>query len=95
MLVSPSMLRLTWVIVEEFPTEDLLTLSDTRLIKLLLQHVARQIALNGEEICALYSYLGSKLSLIRDIAESRNSEEMESMLPVNPVPLARQRREAS
>jgi hypothetical protein len=94
MLVSPSMLRLTWAVVEELPTGDLLTLSDTMLIKLLLQHVARRIALNGEEIYALYSYLGAKLSLIRDMATFRDPEA-ERVLPLQPVTLAQPRREAS
>ena len=75
MLISSSILRLTWSVVEETSTNDLLTLSDTMLVKLLLQHVAKRILLNSEEVCALYGYLGSKLSLIRDTAESRLTQE--------------------
>jgi hypothetical protein len=71
MLISTSILRLTWAVVEEAPPRELLCLSDTMLLKLLLQRIAQQILLNGEEICALYGYLGSKLPLIRDMAESR------------------------
>jgi hypothetical protein len=71
MLISTSMLRLTWTIVEEASPRDLLTLSDTMLVKLLIQHVAQKILLTGEEVCNLYDYLGSKVPLIRDIAESR------------------------
>lgn len=75
MLISASTLRLTWAIVEEASPKDLLNLSDTMLVKLLLQHVAQKILLTGEEVCALYGYLGSRLSLIRDIAESRLTQE--------------------
>ncbi|MCC5635551.1 hypothetical protein LC593_06750 [Nostoc sp. CHAB 5844] len=73
MVIDSSMLRLTWSVVEETPTSDLLSLTDTALIKLLLQQIAGKILLSGEEVCALYSYIGSKMTLIRDIAESRRT----------------------
>ena len=75
MLISTSILRLTWTVVEEAPPRDLLHLSDTMLVRLLLQHVAQKILLSAEEVCALYGYLGSKVSLIRDIAESSLSPD--------------------
>lgn len=71
MEISSSVLRLTWAVVEETAPRDLLTLSDAMLVKRLLQHVDRNILLSGEEVCALSNYLNSKISLIRDIAESR------------------------
>jgi hypothetical protein len=71
MVVSPSTLRLTWAVVEETPPGDLLYLSDAMLIELLSRHVAQQVLLSREEVFALCDYLGSKLSLIRDITESR------------------------
>lgn len=75
MRMSTSMLRLTWTVVEEASARDLLHLSDTMLVRLLMQHIAQKILLDGEEVCVLYDYLGSKVSLIRDIAESRLSPE--------------------
>lgn len=75
MLTDSSMLRLTWAVVEETSPSNLLTLSDTMLVKVLLKHVAQKILLSGEEVCALYGYLGSKVSLIRDTAESRLTQE--------------------
>ncbi|MER3434306.1 MAG: hypothetical protein C4288_12980 [Leptolyngbya sp. ERB_1_1] len=75
MLISSSTLRLIWTTVEEASPSDLLSFSDTALVKLLLQQISRKILLGGEEVCALYDYLGSKMSLIRDIAESRLLEE--------------------
>ncbi|MBE9039312.1 hypothetical protein IQ235_00695 [Oscillatoriales cyanobacterium LEGE 11467] len=65
------MLRLMWAAVEATSPRDLLNLSDPMLVKRLLQHVDRNILLSGEEVCALNNYLGSKVSLIRDIADSR------------------------
>lgn len=76
MLISSSILRLTWAVVEEASIHEILTFSDTALIKWLLQHVAHKILLSGEEVCALYGYLGSKVSLIRDLAESRLNPEI-------------------
>lgn len=75
MVVSSSMLRLTWAVVEETSYRDLLTLSDTALVKLLLQHVTQKILLSGDEVCALYGYLGTRVPLIRDLAESRLHQE--------------------
>ncbi|WP_231510200.1 MULTISPECIES: hypothetical protein [unclassified Fischerella] len=71
MLINSSMLRLTWAVIEETASSELLTLTDTALIKLILQQIATKILLSGEEVCALYSYIGSKTALIRDMAESR------------------------
>ncbi len=71
MLINVSMLRLIWTVIEEAPASDLLNLPDTMLVKLLLQQIAQRTLLTGEEVYTLYGYLGSKLSLIRDLAESR------------------------
>ncbi|MBW4636082.1 MAG: HAMP domain-containing histidine kinase [Iphinoe sp. HA4291-MV1] len=68
MLVNSSILHLTWSVIEDTPSSDLLTLTDTALIRLLLQQIARKILLSGEEVCALYDYIGSRMALIRDIA---------------------------
>ena len=73
MSVNASLLRLLWTIVEEMKIQDLLTLSDTALIAVLLQRVSRQVLLTGEEVCQLYAYIGSRLLLIRDLADSRRS----------------------
>ncbi|NJP10689.1 MAG: hypothetical protein HC866_15445 [Leptolyngbyaceae cyanobacterium RU_5_1] len=65
------MLRLVWDVVEEIPSSKLLTLTDTALIKVILQHIAVRILLSGEDVCSLYGYIGSRTMLIRDMAESR------------------------
>ncbi|MFN6567523.1 hypothetical protein [Dendronalium sp. ChiSLP03b] len=71
MVTDSSLLRLTWTIVEETPNFELLSLTDTGLIKVLLQQIASKILLSGEDVYALYGYIGSKTTLIRDLAESR------------------------
>ncbi len=75
MIISTTMLRLIWAVVEEAPPNDLLHLSDTMLVKLLLHQIAQKILLSGDEVCFLYDYLGSKVFLIRDMAESRLPSE--------------------
>ncbi|MBF2001229.1 MAG: hypothetical protein IGS50_22400 [Synechococcales cyanobacterium C42_A2020_086] len=69
--MDTSTLRLIWDVVEETQHAELVALPDTALIKLLLQRIARKVLLSGEEVCALYNYLSSRLHLIRDIADSR------------------------
>lgn len=69
MMPSASILRLIWATVDTTPPNDLLCLSDPMLVKRLLKHVTENILLNAEELCTLYTYLISKVSLIRDMAE--------------------------
>lgn len=69
--MDSSTLRLVWDVVEETQSSDLLNLSDTALVKLLLQRISRKVLLSGEEVCNLYDYISSRTRLIRDIAESR------------------------
>ena len=71
MVINSSTLRLIWAVIEEIPSGELLALADTALVKLILQQITRKIMLTGEEVCVLYGYIGSKTTLIRDIAESR------------------------
>lgn len=71
MLVNSSMLYLTWSVIEDTSSSELLSLTDTALIRLLLKQIARKMLLSGEEVCELYGYIGSRTTLIRDIADSR------------------------
>lgn len=71
MIINPSMIRLTWGAIEETQSHHLLTLTDTALVRLILQQVARKILLSREEAYALHEYISSKTPLIRDMAESR------------------------
>lgn len=71
MMTNPSMLRLLWAVIEEMPSHDLLILSDTALISKLLQNISKKVLLSGEEVGILYGYIGSRISLIRDMADCR------------------------
>ena len=68
MNVNSSTLRMLWTVVETVPKHTILGLSDTALIAMLMQEVSRRIILSGEEVGALYGYIGNHLHLIRDIA---------------------------
>lgn len=81
--IDTSLLRLTWSVIEETQTSSLLSLTDTGLVRLLLQRISRRILLSGEEVCLLYDYISSKTTLIRDMAESRFVYQAPSVVPVN------------
>ena len=70
-MIEPSLLRLLWAVIEDVPSQDLLSLSDTALLAMLLREVSRRVLLRGEEVCGLYEYISSRLLLIRDIADYR------------------------
>jgi hypothetical protein len=74
MEINSLKLQLVWTAAEEMPSQDLLALSDTALVAALLRQVSAQVLLSGEEVCSLYAYIGAKLPLIRDIADSRRSQ---------------------
>lgn len=76
MMLESSTLRELWTVVEGVPCNDLLTLSDTALIAMLIQQVSRRVLLNGNEVGKLHTYLGSKTWLIRDMAASRRSRNL-------------------
>ena len=76
MMLESSTLRELWTVVESVPCNDLLTLSDTALIAMLMQQVSRRILLNGNEVGNLYTYLRAKTALIRDMAASRRSRNL-------------------
>lgn len=69
--IETSLLRLTWSVIEEAQSANLLSLTDTGLVRLLLQRISKRILLTGDEVCLLYDYISSKTTLIRDMAESR------------------------
>lgn len=79
MEINSLKLQLLWTAAEEMPSQDLLALSDNALIVALLRQVSAQVLLSGEEVCSLYAYIGAKLPLIRDIADSRRSQRFTSI----------------
>jgi hypothetical protein len=70
-MVSPpdsALLRLFWQVSSEIQPQELLALSDTALSAMLLKEVSRKLCLSGEEVSCLYTYISSRLGLIRDMA---------------------------
>lgn len=80
--IDTSLLRLTWSVIEESQSSSLLSLTDTGLVRLLLQRISKRILLSGEEVYLLYEYISSKTTLIRDMAESRFVYHAPSMMPL-------------
>lgn len=69
--MTPSLLRQLWSLIEDTQSSTLLNLDDTTLTQWLLRQVMQNCALNYAETSVLDNYLRSKLSLIRDLAQSR------------------------
>ncbi len=65
-----SLLRQVWKVIEQTNFYELLSLNDTELIQRLLRQLETQNRLSQEETVLVQVYLSSKLSLIRDLAES-------------------------
>lgn len=75
-MADPGLLRLLWAAIEEMQSQDLLTLTDTALVAILLQQLSKRVLLSGEEVCHLYAYIGSRIALIRDTADARQTNNL-------------------
>lgn len=69
--MNPTLLRQLWALIENSQSSLLLALDDHSLIQWLLEQLSNQRSLNGKETECLSGYIQSRLSLIRDLAESR------------------------
>ncbi|HEY9624025.1 MAG TPA: hypothetical protein V6C78_26945 [Crinalium sp.] len=69
--MSPLMLRQLWVLVEASQTSTLLGLDDNNLVQWLLRQFRAERSLDHNETDVLVTYIHSKLSLIRDMAQER------------------------
>ena len=65
-----SLLRQVWKVIEQTNFYELLSLNDTELTQRLLRQLETQNRLSQEETLLVQVYLNSKLTLIRDLAES-------------------------
>lgn len=70
--MNPNLLRQLWSLVEASQTSTLLDLDDNRLVKWLLEQMTGSKGINPSEADLLSRYIQSKLSLIRDLAQSRS-----------------------
>jgi hypothetical protein len=71
--MTPFLIRQFWSLIETTQTNILLTLDDASLIQWLLHQFQSQRSLSGDETYYLNDYLSSRLSLIRDLAQERQS----------------------
>ncbi|MEB3828185.1 hypothetical protein [Phormidium sp. CCY1219] len=74
--MSPLMLRQLWSLIEKTQVNILLSLDDTSLVQWLLKQFKKEQAIDPDEANMLNTYLRSKLSLIRDIAQERVATEI-------------------
>lgn len=69
--MNPNLLRQLWSLVENSQTTTLLALDDNRLVNWLMEEMAGEQSIHPSEADRLSSYIQSKISLIRDLAQSR------------------------
>ena len=65
------LLRQTWNLIETTNASELLEISETELVKQLLNRLNEQKPLGDKERICLNNYLHSKIGLIKDTAEAR------------------------
>lgn len=71
--MTPTILRQLWSVVETTQTNTLLRLDDASLVQWLLKQTKTQAPLNHNEAHILSDYIQSRLTLIRDLAQERQS----------------------
>lgn len=69
--MNPNLLRQLWSLVEASQSSTLLALDDNRLVKWLLEQMTGTQGINPSDADHLSHYIKSKVSLIRDLAQSR------------------------
>lgn len=69
--MNPYLLRHLWSLVERSQSSHLLALDDNSLIVWLIDQLAGQRSIDQTETDHLHHYIRSKLTLIRDLAQSR------------------------
>lgn len=67
------MMRQLWALVESTQVSTLLQFEDSDLVQFLLKRFKAQQLIDAQDARNLDTYIQSKLPLIRDLAEDRNS----------------------
>lgn len=70
--MTPLMLRHLWTLVETSQATFLLSLDDSTLVQWLFRRIRAERSLDHTESDVLVTYIHSKLTLIRDIAQERS-----------------------
>ncbi|MEB3181173.1 MAG: hypothetical protein VKL59_19375 [Nostocaceae cyanobacterium] len=71
--MTPTMLRHLWSVVETSQANMLLKLDDPSLVQWLIKQIKLQTFLDRDETHILTNYIKSRLNLIRDMAQERDS----------------------
>jgi hypothetical protein len=71
--MTPSLLRQLWILIETTQAAVLLKLDDASLVQWLLKQLKANIPLNSDESSLLDAYIQSRLTLIRDLAQERQT----------------------
>lgn len=71
--MTPKMMRQLWAMIESTQVSTLLQLDDLNLVQWLLKQFTAQQVIDDQETSSLANYINSKLPLIRDTAEERQS----------------------
>ncbi|MEL7036277.1 MAG: hypothetical protein AAFO04_11745 [Cyanobacteria bacterium J06592_8] len=69
--MSPTLLRQLWSLVETTQASLIVSLDDTDLVQMLLKQLQTKSTIKYSDCDVINDYLNSKLTLIRDLAESR------------------------
>lgn len=72
-MVTPNMMRQLWALVESTQVTTLLQFEDSDLVQFLVKRFRAQQSIDAQDVSHLDTYIQSKLPLIRDLAEDRNS----------------------
>ena len=71
--MTPSMLRHLWSVVEMTQSHLLLKLDDDSLVQCLIRQLSTHNTINGDEVTVLSDYIQSRVALIRDLAQDRQT----------------------
>ncbi len=74
--MDSSTLRRIWTLVEATQVSELLHLSDAELVQQLLLRLDEGIPLTNSEIEMVSEYVQNRITLIRDLANSRQMERV-------------------
>lgn len=69
--MTPLMLRQLWSLIEQTQASLLLSLDDSSLVHWLMKALGAERSFDRQEADILRSYISSRLTLIRDLAQQR------------------------
>ena len=69
--MSPFLLRQLWSVIDAAHSSHILSLDDQSLASWVIEQLCHQSSLDNGELAQVNRYLQSKISLIRDMAQSK------------------------